>query len=972
MKIYNLLEKYPIDIWKISQLVPEGKVKYEIYSCECTEGLFNYAIDQFEFGKIKHPSPNFQIVISRRKERDRAYFIIQPNGAVIIPEDNGKFVEEISLGNILTEPIDKIVDNWKNLVNYANYKDNVRFAEIEQGLTWLHISDWHQEVSEFRPQLVRDALIRDIRNRSMIHPDLAKIDFIVFSGDVASSGQTEEYSAAISQLFTPLLEACGISSDHLFIVPGNHDLDRRNFASIPAKVIDYPKSAAEVQRWLSDKPRKKLLSNPFHAFADFVASYTGQKQPDYSNICKWEKGNKHIALLGLNSAWISGRHKDSKGKIDDLGFLIVGEPQISESLEKISDADVKILVLHHPFDWLAEFDRIQVENRLRNQCHFILCGHQHKPQIEIVCASNGCMVIPAGACYNRGNTDDTFYASAYNFVHLDFNAGKGVMFLRRWSDPRNEWIEDNDSFPSGKFEFSLPGREAIKEVRVKKIRAKLLELASKELIPDQILSSSLRIINQRLEQLSNVDRKRKELLENLSTGDLKLDIFLAMWYSIQDLNKSIANLKLAKVELEQIRCFKELSVSFQERGKHRARQWTMVLGDNAAGKTTLLRSIAIGLCNESDGTTLMRKLPGEFVRKGARKGTIKLTLWDEVGRKEYTITTTIERTLDSESEILRKTTDPADEFPWKDIFVCGYGTHRTSMANASYDGYSTLNSLSTLFDSMASLQNPEVVLLKARDRCDILSEALLSVLMLDESDSAITLPKNAQKSMEIVGPWGKQPLASLSDGYLSTSQWLLDFLGWAIYAERFDVDNVVGGILLIDELEQHLHPKWQRYIVQRLAKKLPQTQIISTTHTPLVAAAVGDIPSSSILKLSHFPERQTIIGQLIKPAEFRGKRADQILAELFNLATSRSVGGQNDIERYVELSAKNRNKKEDRELQKLSERLQEIIVFGENTYEQDVERAVRKTLEERLKSPPDQLLSLEIKRQLRELFREEP
>jgi MoaA/NifB/PqqE/SkfB family radical SAM enzyme len=95
LKIYNLLEKYPIDIWKISQLVPEGKVKYEIYSCECTEGLFNYAIDQFEFGKIKHPSPNFQIVISRRKERDRAYFIIQPNGAVIIPEDNGKFVEEI-------------------------------------------------------------------------------------------------------------------------------------------------------------------------------------------------------------------------------------------------------------------------------------------------------------------------------------------------------------------------------------------------------------------------------------------------------------------------------------------------------------------------------------------------------------------------------------------------------------------------------------------------------------------------------------------------------------------------------------------------------------------------------------------------------------------------------------------------------------------------------------------------------------
>jgi hypothetical protein len=80
------------------------------------------------------------------------------------------------------------------------------------GLTWFHLSDWHQRGREFDRQVIRDALIRDIYQRKEISPDLARVDFIVFSGDVAFSGKQEEYRAAIKNLFEPVLEVTGLRS----------------------------------------------------------------------------------------------------------------------------------------------------------------------------------------------------------------------------------------------------------------------------------------------------------------------------------------------------------------------------------------------------------------------------------------------------------------------------------------------------------------------------------------------------------------------------------------------------------------------------------------------------------------------------------------------------------------------------------------------------------------------------------------
>ena len=91
---------------------------------------------------------------------------------------------------------------------------------------------------------------------------------------------------------------------------------------------------------------------PLKAFTSFVGNYTKQENSDYASIRKLEIDGKKIALVGFNSAWMCGRRKNSKDEIDDKGVVVVGEPQIHDPLEDIYEFDIKIAVLHHPFEWL--------------------------------------------------------------------------------------------------------------------------------------------------------------------------------------------------------------------------------------------------------------------------------------------------------------------------------------------------------------------------------------------------------------------------------------------------------------------------------------------------------------------------------------------------------------------------------------------------------------------------------------------
>lgn len=420
---------------------------------------------------------------------------------------------------------------------------------------------------------------------------------------------------------------------------------------------------------------------------------------------------------------------------------------------------------------------------------------------------------------------------------------------------------------------------------------------------------------------------------------------------------------ITSFELVNIRCFRHLRISLDDSPD--VAQWIMILGDNAAGKTTLLRSIALGLCREGDAMALMKEIPGQMIRQGEEEGKIAIRLRRKDDPEPYTITTRIIRSPDS-TELIQRQTEPEDNLSWSDVFVCGYGTQRVAQATASYENYSSLNALRTLFNYEAPLQNPEVVLLRHDPELrKILERKILDVLMLNDNGHALNYRAGG---MQLEGPWGLLPFDSLSDGYRSTMQWILDFIGWAIYAGRLP-QGEIGGILLIDELEAHLHPRWQRHIVQRLRRQFPDTQIFASTHTPLTASGVTDIERSMLIRLRETDEGG-ITAETVDPGTLVGKRADQVLAsDAFGLATTRSPGSQDDLSRYAELLGRARTPAEQRELEDLKTRLHDALAFGESPFEQLVEKAVTQTLEKLLGEPPEELLTLEARRRLRELFR---
>ena len=142
---------------------------------------------------------------------------------------------------------------------------------------------------------------------------------------------------------------------------------------------------------------------------------------------------------------------------------------------------------------------------------------------------------------------------------------------------------------------------------------------------------------------------------------------------------------ITKIKLENVRCFDKLEIKFDKPGSS-----VLILGDNGDGKSTLLKCLAMGLCDESSAAALFRELPGEFVRrqpkrKEASVGDVATIEIDLIGNDDYTyrIVTKIkslktfervfqDRTLWRLRGNRKKELDQ-DTFPWEQIFVSGYG-----------------------------------------------------------------------------------------------------------------------------------------------------------------------------------------------------------------------------------------------------------------------------------------------------------
>ncbi|MBS0202150.1 MAG: AAA family ATPase [Planctomycetes bacterium] len=133
----------------------------------------------------------------------------------------------------------------------------------------------------------------------------------------------------------------------------------------------------------------------------------------------------------------------------------------------------------------------------------------------------------------------------------------------------------------------------------------------------------------------------------------------------------------------------------------------------------------------------------------------------------------------------------------------------------------------------------------------------------------------------------KLPFPALSDGYRAYLGWIADLLFHVCMtcpSGKKLVEN--KGIVLVDEIDLHLHPKWQLTVLPTLAKQLPNIQFVVTSHSPLVVGSLewmNIIVMTSGTKQSSVPQR---IGSAV-----HGLDADQVLlTEFFGMESTRSPG----------------------------------------------------------------------------------
>jgi predicted ATP-binding protein involved in virulence len=427
---------------------------------------------------------------------------------------------------------------------------------------------------------------------------------------------------------------------------------------------------------------------------------------------------------------------------------------------------------------------------------------------------------------------------------------------------------------------------------------------------------------------------------------------------------------LKKIRLQSIKCFEDVTLAFPHHDGNYA-GWNVILGENGRGKSTILRSIALGALHPLLAFHALQQHEGQFIRRGTGEqatvtadlvfNPLELQQTNGTGANYQRRLTFSSREGDPDVSLVGPSGRSGDkrEQSINHVQFFGYGPFRRLEGGLpsvppAFQFPQPLSRFVTLFTDeigladatrglidlyVASVDPHHTSHAAAKQTLEAVRSVVDDLLPGGVLLESVTSEKVRFKTAPDVDLTDKE----LSDGYRSFLSLILDLLRH--FSARFgsairdliqrDGDRTVinvEGVVLIDEADAHLHPTWQRELGERLRRVFPKIQFIVTTHSPFVAQEATD---GGLFVLRPGKNGTVAVEQPV--ASVRGWTASQILTSpLFGLESTRDPETESLIRESAALTAKERagklTKAERQRLEQLQQRLSATLSAPGETY----------------------------------------
>ena len=400
------------------------------------------------------------------------------------------------------------------------------------------------------------------------------------------------------------------------------------------------------------------------------------------------------------------------------------------------------------------------------------------------------------------------------------------------------------------------------------------------------------------------------------------------------------------LELENVRCFSARQTLDLSDGNGRPARWTILLGENGTGKTTILQLLAVMSISEPlpDGDTKAARnrfvsrpflsVWGSLIRAGLEgiaqvfcRIVQETSLFGDTQRGFRSVSS-----LEFERGKYSWTARESEIIPVIYPTCFAYSVDRR-LSHPSLQQEDFIDTAEGLFLETSSIWDVEGWLLRLdyassknsriqrqqKRRLEMAKDVLIKILpdvseiRFNASSGVLPAPHAEFKT-----PYGWVPLRQLGYGYRTMIAWILDLAARMVERYPDSPDPLAEpAVVLVDEIDLHLHPKWQRDVIGYLTERFPNTQFIATSHSPLIVQAAA---GAKIALLKREGDHVVIENH---PETLRGWRVDQVLtSELFGLETARPPDMEKLLRRRKEILTKPRlTRAEQKELEAINDQI---------------------------------------------------